>query len=109
VLLDIPVIFIQVVIFGVIMYFMTNLDVNVSKFFIYELFVYVTTICITALYRMFAALSPTIDDAVRFSGIGKQFPGSREVALRCRPEVRSDIMLPCAGVRRKSLAVLGLQ
>ncbi|KAK3044672.1 hypothetical protein LTS18_000653, partial [Coniosporium uncinatum] len=24
---------------------------------------------LTALYRMFAALSPTIDDAVRFSGI----------------------------------------
>lgn len=53
----------------IIMYFMTGLDVDVSKFFIYLLFVYVTTICITALYRMFASLSPTIDDAVRFSGI----------------------------------------
>ncbi|KAL8833162.1 MAG: hypothetical protein Q9170_004464 [Blastenia crenularia] len=68
VLADFPLILVQVIIFGVIMYFMTNLDVDVSKFFIYELFVYVTTICITALYRMFAALSPTIDDAVRFSG-----------------------------------------
>ncbi len=47
---------------------MTNLDRDVSKFWIYMLFVYTTTICITALYRMFAALSPTIDDAVRFSG-----------------------------------------
>ena len=28
-----------------------------------------TTICLTALYRMFAAVSPTMDDAVRFSGI----------------------------------------
>jgi len=27
-----------------------------------------STVNITALYRMFAALSPTIDDAVRFSG-----------------------------------------
>ena len=69
VLLDFPVLFIQVAIFGVIMYFMTSLDVDVSKFFIYELFVYTTTMCITSLYRMFAALSPTIDDAVRFSGI----------------------------------------
>ncbi|KAL8921392.1 MAG: hypothetical protein Q9208_005718 [Pyrenodesmia sp. 3 TL-2023] len=68
VLADFPLIIFQVVIFGVLMYFMTNLDVDVSKFFIYELFVYVTTICITALYRMFAALSPSIDDAVRFSG-----------------------------------------
>lgn len=33
------------------------------------LFVYTTTICITSLYRMFAALSPSINDAVRFSGI----------------------------------------
>jgi ATP-binding cassette subfamily G (WHITE) protein 2 (SNQ2) len=51
------------------MYFLTGLDADVSKFFLYFLFIYVTTICITALYRMFAALSPTIDDAVRFSGI----------------------------------------
>ncbi|KAI4169784.1 MAG: hypothetical protein LQ343_005433 [Gyalolechia ehrenbergii] len=65
---DFPLILVQVIIFGIIMYFMTNLDADVSKFFIYALFVYVTTICTTALYRMFAALSPTIDDAVRFSG-----------------------------------------
>ena len=50
-------------------YFLTGLDVDVSKFWIYFLFIYTTTICITALYRMFAALSPAIDDAVRFSGI----------------------------------------
>ncbi|KAL8708230.1 MAG: hypothetical protein Q9225_007636, partial [Loekoesia sp. 1 TL-2023] len=68
VLADFPLLLIQVIIFGLIMYFMTNLDVDVSKFFIYELFIYITTICTTALYRMFAALSPTIDDAVRFSG-----------------------------------------
>jgi ATP-binding cassette, subfamily G (WHITE), member 2, SNQ2 len=82
VLLDFPVIFIQVVVFGIIMYFMTNLDVSVSKFFIFELFVFVNTICITALYRMFAALSPTIDDAVRFSGIGEQLLVPKVVALQ---------------------------
>ena len=69
VVLDLPVLLVQVIIFGIILYFMTNLDVDVSKFFIFELFVYTTTISITALYRMFAALSPTIDDAVRFAGI----------------------------------------
>ncbi|KAL8947098.1 MAG: hypothetical protein Q9222_006581, partial [Ikaeria aurantiellina] len=68
VLADFPLILPQVVIFGIIMYFITNLDVDVSKFFIYLLLVYTTTICITALYRMFAALSPAIDDAVRFAG-----------------------------------------
>lgn len=69
VLVDIPVLFPQVVVFSIIMYFMCGLDVEASKFFIYLLFVYITTIAITALYRMFAALSPAIDDAVRFSGI----------------------------------------
>jgi len=55
--------------FSIVVYFMANLDLNAGKFFIYFLFIYITTICLTALYRMFAALSPTIDDAVRFSGI----------------------------------------
>ncbi|KAL8871620.1 MAG: hypothetical protein Q9174_002588, partial [Haloplaca sp. 1 TL-2023] len=70
VLADFPLLLVQVVVFGTIMYFITNLDVDAAKFFIYLLFVYSTTINITALYRMFAALSPTIDDAVRFSGLG---------------------------------------
>lgn len=69
VLVDFPVLLVEVIIFSILMYFMTGLDVNVSKFFIYVLFVYTTTICITALYRMFAAISPEIDTAVRFSGI----------------------------------------
>ena len=69
VLTDIPMIAIQVLPFSLIMYFMTNLDRTASKYFINILFIYITTLCITALYRMFAALSPSIDDAVRFSGI----------------------------------------
>ncbi|KAI0970700.1 ABC-2 type transporter-domain-containing protein [Xylaria arbuscula] len=69
VIADFPLIFVQVVIFGIIMYFLTNLDRDVSKFWIYLLFVYTTTILVTALYRMFASISPEIDTAVRFSGI----------------------------------------
>lgn len=46
---DFPVILVQVCIFSVIMYFMTGLDVDVSKFWIYLLFVYTTTISVTAL------------------------------------------------------------
>lgn len=69
VVVDIPVIAIQVCMFGLIMYFMTNLDVVAGKFWIYMLFVYITTILLTALYRMFASVSPEIDTAVRFSGI----------------------------------------
>ncbi|CAN9450761.1 unnamed protein product [Alternaria alternata] len=66
---DFPLLLAQVIPFAIIMYFMTGLDVDVSKFFIYFLFIYTTTFCITSLYRMFAALSPSIDDAVRFAGI----------------------------------------
>ncbi|KAF2854541.1 ABC transporter-like protein [Plenodomus tracheiphilus IPT5] len=66
---DIPLLLAQVIPFSIIMYFMTGLDVDVSKFFIYFLFIYITTFCITTMYRMFAALSPTIDDAVRFAGL----------------------------------------
>ncbi|KAG2418795.1 hypothetical protein HFD88_001896 [Aspergillus terreus] len=69
VVVDFPAIFCMVVPFTIIVYFLTELDVDVSKFFIYFLFVYTTTFAITSLYRMFAALSPSIDDAVRFSGI----------------------------------------
>ncbi|KAJ5935927.1 ABC multidrug transporter atrF [Penicillium verhagenii] len=69
VVVDFPAIFCMVVPFCIIVYFMAGLDVTASQFFIYFLFVYTTTFCITSMYRMFAALSPTIDDAVRFAGI----------------------------------------
>lgn len=32
-------------------YFLTGLDVDVSKFWIYFLFIYISTLCITALYE----------------------------------------------------------
>jgi len=67
-LTDFPMLIPPVVIFNVIVYFMTNLDREPGKFFTYLLFSYTSTICLTALYRMMAALSPTINDAVRFTG-----------------------------------------
>ncbi|KAF2832028.1 ABC transporter-like protein [Ophiobolus disseminans] len=69
VLQDFPLLLAQVIPFALIMYFLQELDLDAGKFFIYFLFIFTTTFCITALYRMFAALSPTIDDAVRFSGL----------------------------------------
>jgi len=69
VLVDLPILLPQVVAFGVIMYFMTGLTISAGRFFIFLLFQYLTTLCIVSLYRMFASLSPSIDDAVRFSGI----------------------------------------
>jgi ATP-binding cassette subfamily G (WHITE) protein 2 (SNQ2) len=69
VLLDIPVLAVQAIVFTILLYFLAELDVQAGKFFINLLFVFVSTLSITALYRMFASLSPTIDDAVRFSGL----------------------------------------
>ncbi|KAJ5764734.1 ABC-2 type transporter-domain-containing protein [Penicillium odoratum] len=71
VLLDLLLVLPMTILFGIVVYFLAQLDVEAGKFFIYLLFVYSATICLTALYRMFAALSPTIDDAVRFGGTGK--------------------------------------
>ena len=68
-LTDLPILAAEVVVFGLILYFMTGLDVTPAKFFVLLLFSYITTFCVTALYRMFAAMSPTIDDAVRFAGM----------------------------------------
>jgi len=68
-LVDLPVLLMQVVVFGILLYFMTGLDLNPGKFFTQLLFMYVTTFCITAMYRMLASMSPSIDDAVRFAGM----------------------------------------
>ncbi|KAK1758006.1 ABC transporter G family member 19 [Echria macrotheca] len=68
-LTDFPLLIPSTIIFCVILFFMSGLDLEPGKFFIYLLFVYTSTICFTSLYRMFAALSPSIDDAVRFSGV----------------------------------------
>ncbi|KAF2710440.1 ABC transporter-like protein [Pleomassaria siparia CBS 279.74] len=66
---DIPLCLAMVVPFAIIMYFMTGLSIMASKFWITFLFIYLTLICITSMYRMFASVSPAIDDAVRFAGL----------------------------------------
>ncbi|KAK4125191.1 hypothetical protein N657DRAFT_569796 [Parathielavia appendiculata] len=68
-LVDLPILVFQVIVFILLVYFMTGLDVQPGKFFIQLLFTYITTFCVTAMYRMLASLSPSIDDAVRFSGM----------------------------------------
>jgi ATP-binding cassette subfamily G (WHITE) protein 2 (SNQ2) len=68
-LVDLPVLICQVVVFGILLFFMTGLDLHPGKFFIQLLFMYTTTFCITSMYRMLAAMSPSMDDAVRFSGM----------------------------------------
>jgi ATP-binding cassette, subfamily G (WHITE), member 2, SNQ2 len=69
VIMDFVVLLPQVSVFAIIMYFMCSLDVDASKFWTYWLVIYLNTLAITSLYRMFGSLSPTIDDAVRFASV----------------------------------------
>ncbi|GKT83718.1 ABC drug exporter [Colletotrichum tofieldiae] len=68
-LLDFPLILIMTVLFCIPVYFLAQFDVDAAKFWIYTLIVYTATFCLTTMYRMFASLSSTVDDAVRFVGV----------------------------------------
>lgn len=69
VVLDIPLVFIQCVLFCLITYFLAGLQMTAAGFFTYFLFIYVITIALTALYRMFAAISPNYEVAIRYCGL----------------------------------------
>lgn len=69
-LLDFPLILIMTLLFSIPVYFLAQFDVDAAKFWIYTLLVYTATFCLTTMYRMFASLSSTVDDAVRFVGVG---------------------------------------
>lgn len=66
---DFPVLAIQVIPFSIVIYFLGSLQRTASQFFIFLLFVYLTTFNLTALYRMFASISPQFDEAIRYSGL----------------------------------------
>ncbi|KAJ5016581.1 Brefeldin A resistance protein [Colletotrichum sp. SAR 10_99] len=68
-LLDFPLILIMTLFFSIPVYFLAQFDVDAAKFWIYTLLVYTATFCLTTMYRMFASLSSTVDDAVRFVGV----------------------------------------
>lgn len=70
-IMDLPLVFVMVAVFAVPFYFLARLDVDVSKFWIYFLFVYLVSLSLTTMYRMLAAFSETIDDAIRWVNIGR--------------------------------------
>lgn len=51
------------------MYFLGSLQRTASQFFIFLLFVFLATVNLTAMYRMFASISPQFDEAIRYSGL----------------------------------------
>jgi len=69
---DVPLVFVQVTIFDVVVYFMSNLSRTASQFFISLLFLFITTMTIYAFFRAIGALSGSLDGATRITGVAIQ-------------------------------------
>jgi ATP-binding cassette, subfamily G (WHITE), member 2, SNQ2 len=69
---DIPLVFIQVSIFNIVVYFMAGLARTPSQFFISELYLWVTTMTMYAFFRAVGALNKSLDNATRITGVAIQ-------------------------------------
>ncbi|KAF2139372.1 uncharacterized protein K452DRAFT_275615 [Aplosporella prunicola CBS 121167] len=69
---DVPLILIQVTIFDVVVYFMSNLQRTASQFFISLLFLYVLTSTMYSFFRAIGALVGSLDVATRITGVAIQ-------------------------------------
>lgn len=65
---DMPLYFVMIVMFTLIIYFMTGLKVDAGLYFIYLLFIYFTTLCTTALFRSIGYAFSTFNNASKASG-----------------------------------------
>ncbi|KAK9311000.1 ABC-2 type transporter-domain-containing protein [Lipomyces starkeyi] len=65
---DLPVILFQVSVLAIVLYFMVGLTVSASAFFTYWIVVFVTTMCMTAMFRAIGAAFGTFDGASKVSG-----------------------------------------
>ncbi len=65
---DLPIFFIQLVIFTLIIYFMTGLKVAAGHYFTYLLFIFTTTIVTTAFFRFVGQSFDTFNNASKVSG-----------------------------------------
>lgn len=69
---DIPMVFIQVVLFDVIIYWMAGLAATPSQFFISILILWLVTMTTYAFFRAISALFKTLDDATKVTGVAIQ-------------------------------------
>ena len=66
---DLPIIFVQLTIFSIIIYFMTGLQVSAGHFFEFLLFVYINSLALTAFFRFVGYSFSTFNNASKVSGI----------------------------------------
>ncbi|KAB8206733.1 ABC-2 type transporter-domain-containing protein [Aspergillus parasiticus] len=72
VIVDIPIIFVQVTLFELIVYFMANLSRTASQFFINFLFIFTLTMTMYSFFRTIGALCGSLDIATRITGVAIQ-------------------------------------
>ncbi|KAE8392144.1 ABC-2 type transporter-domain-containing protein [Aspergillus alliaceus] len=72
VIVDIPIIFIQVTLFELIVYFMANLSRTASQFFINFLFIFILTMTMYSFFRTIGAICGSLDIATRITGVAIQ-------------------------------------
>ncbi|CAH0037547.1 unnamed protein product [Clonostachys solani] len=66
---DIPVVFVQVTTFSLVLYFMVGLKMTAGAFFTYWVILFATTLCITSMFRAIGASFSTFDGASKVSGL----------------------------------------
>ncbi|KAJ5825703.1 CDR ABC transporter [Penicillium riverlandense] len=72
VVVDVPLVFIQVVLFDLVVYFMANLARTPSQFFINLLFIFILTMTMYSFFRALGALCASLDIATRLTGVAIQ-------------------------------------
>ncbi|CAG7950854.1 unnamed protein product [Penicillium nalgiovense] len=72
VVVDVPLVFIQVVLFDIIVYFMANLARTPSQFFINLLIIFILTMTMYSFFRALGALCSSLDVATRLTGVAIQ-------------------------------------
>ncbi|BFZ55779.1 Multidrug resistance protein [Savitreella phatthalungensis] len=69
-LVDVPIKLATLTVFNCILYFMTGLALSASQFFIFYLFTFLITMCMTSFFRALATITKTVDQALTLAGIG---------------------------------------
>ncbi|KAG0196193.1 hypothetical protein BGX28_010451 [Mortierella sp. GBA30] len=69
IVLDIPIIIVNNLLFSVVLYFLAGLQRTPGKFFIFVLVLTMAALCMTSFFRMWGCASKTFDDATKFSGV----------------------------------------
>ena len=71
-LIDVPQVLIQVFIFDIVVYFMSNLQRTASQFFISLLFLWIITMTMYSFFRAIGSLVGSLDVATRITGVAIQ-------------------------------------